>query len=43
VFAAKLPIVVEEADEALYWLELVRETGLVKADRQLCGSRSSPS
>jgi four helix bundle protein len=30
-FAAKLSIVVEEADEALYWLELVQETGLVKA------------
>jgi four helix bundle protein len=31
-FAAKLSIVVEESDEALYWLELVRETGLIKAD-----------
>jgi four helix bundle protein len=29
-FAAKLSIVVEEADEALYWLELVRDTGLIK-------------
>ena len=31
-FAAKLSIVVEESDEALYWLELVRETGLLKAE-----------
>jgi four helix bundle protein len=31
-FAAKLSIVVEESDEALYWLELVRETGLIKAE-----------
>jgi len=30
-FAAKLSIVVEEADEALYWLELVHETGLIRA------------
>jgi four helix bundle protein len=30
-FAAKLSIVVEEADEALYRLELVQEMGLVKA------------
>ena len=29
-FAAKLSIVVEESDESLYWLELVRETGLLK-------------
>ncbi|MDR3675739.1 MAG: four helix bundle protein [Acidobacteriota bacterium] len=31
-FAAKLSIVVEESDEAVYWLELVRETGLMKAE-----------
>ena len=31
-FAAKLSIVVEEADEALYWLELTEETGLLKAE-----------
>ena len=31
-FAAKLSIVVEESDEALYWLELVGETGLIKAE-----------
>jgi four helix bundle protein len=29
-FCAKLGIVEEEADEALYWLELLVETGLVK-------------
>jgi four helix bundle protein len=29
-FAAKLSIVVEESDESLYWLELVRETELIK-------------
>ena len=32
-FAAKLSIVVEEADEALYWLELLHESGLVKPER----------
>jgi|SRR5579862_4391478 len=32
-FAAKLSIVVEEADETLYWLELLKESGLIKADR----------
>ena len=32
-FAAKRSIVVEEADEALYWLELLRESGLVKPER----------
>jgi four helix bundle protein len=31
-FAAKLSIVVEEADETLYWLELVREIELVKPE-----------
>ncbi len=30
-FAAKISIVLEEADESLYWLELVQETGLVKS------------
>jgi four helix bundle protein len=29
-FAAKLSIVVEEADETLYWLELLKESGLIK-------------
>jgi hypothetical protein len=24
--------VVEESDEALYWIEIVRETGLIKAE-----------
>jgi four helix bundle protein len=33
-FAAKLSIVVEEADESLYWLELLQESGLIKP-RQL--------
>lgn len=31
-FVAKLGIVVEEADESAYWLELVIESGLLKAD-----------
>jgi four helix bundle protein len=31
-FAAKLSIVVEESDETLYWLELIQETGMVKAE-----------
>jgi four helix bundle protein len=32
-FAAKMSIVVEEADESLYWLELVSEAGLIKPER----------
>jgi four helix bundle protein len=32
-FAAKLAIVEEDADETLYWLELLAKSGLVKADR----------
>jgi four helix bundle protein len=32
-FAAKLAIVEEEADETLYWLELLAKSGLVKTDR----------
>jgi four helix bundle protein len=31
-FAAKLAIVEEEADETLYWLELLTKSALVKAD-----------
>ncbi len=31
-FAAKLSIVLEEADECLYWLELISETNLVKPE-----------
>ena len=31
-FAAKLSIVVEKSDEALYWLELLRETELIKPE-----------
>ncbi|MGE5326869.1 MAG: four helix bundle protein [Deltaproteobacteria bacterium] len=33
VFAAKLAIVSEEADETLYWLELLAESGLIPASR----------
>ncbi len=32
-FAAKMGIVEEEADEALYWLELLVQSGLVKLGR----------
>lgn len=32
-FAAKLSIVVEEADETVYWLELLQDSRLVKAER----------
>jgi four helix bundle protein len=32
-FAAKLGIAVEEADESLYWLELVRDGKLVPKDK----------
>ncbi len=32
-FAAKVGIVVEEADETLFWLELLGETGLIEPDR----------
>ncbi|GMV97334.1 MAG: four helix bundle protein [Phycisphaerae bacterium] len=32
-FVAKLGIVEEEADEALYWMEILVETGLMKASR----------
>ena len=31
-FIAKLGIVLEEADESLYWLEILAETEIVKAD-----------
>ena len=31
-FVAKLGIVVEEADESLFWLELIAEAGLVTSD-----------
>ncbi|MBZ5513439.1 MAG: four helix bundle protein [Acidobacteriia bacterium] len=33
MFAAKLAIVEEEADETLYWLELLAESGLIKPAR----------
>ena len=32
MFIAKLSIVVEEADETVYWLELLRDSGLVKPE-----------
>jgi four helix bundle protein len=32
-FAAKLSIVVEEADETVYWLELLEGSGLIRAER----------
>jgi four helix bundle protein len=32
-FAAKLGVVAEEADETVYWLELIREGGLVPATK----------
>jgi len=32
-FVAKLCIVVEEADETLYWLELLSETGIVPGSK----------
>ena len=32
-FAAKLSVVVEEADESLYWLELLQESSPIKAVR----------
>ena len=32
-FAAKMAVAAEEADESLYWLELVVESGLVKPER----------
>src|SRR3972149_4628840 len=32
-FISKIAIAEEEADESLYWLELISDSGLVKADR----------
>jgi len=32
-FAAKLSVVVEEADESLYWLELLQESNMIKPVR----------
>lgn len=32
-FVAKLGISLEEADECLYWLELLQETGIISAER----------
>ncbi|ELR70987.1 hypothetical protein C900_03117 [Fulvivirga imtechensis AK7] len=31
-FRAKLSIVVEEADEAIFWLELIKESGILVCD-----------
>jgi four helix bundle protein len=33
MFVAKLSIVVEEADESVFWLELIRDAGLIKPER----------
>jgi four helix bundle protein len=32
-FVAKLGIALEESDESLYWMEIIAETGTIKADR----------
>ena len=32
-FIAKIGIVVEEADETVFWLEMLAETGIVKPER----------
>ncbi|MGO9649851.1 MAG: four helix bundle protein [Terriglobales bacterium] len=32
-FIAKLGIVLEEADESVFWLELIEETGLVGPEK----------
>jgi four helix bundle protein len=32
-FIAKMGIVVEEADESVFWLELLSETGIIRAER----------
>ena len=33
MFLSKLSVVVEEADESVFWLELIRDAGLVKPER----------
>jgi len=33
VFVAKMSIVIEEADETIYWLELIRDAGLIKPEK----------
>ncbi len=33
VFVAKMSIVIEEADETIYWLELIRDAELVKPEQ----------
>jgi four helix bundle protein len=32
-FFSKISIVIEEADETMFWLELLQEAGIVKAER----------
>jgi len=32
-FVAKIGVVVEEADETVFWLELLSETGIIRAQR----------
>ncbi|HKE31113.1 MAG TPA: four helix bundle protein [Candidatus Angelobacter sp.] len=32
-FAAKIGVVLEEADESLFWLELLKESGIVKEEK----------
>jgi four helix bundle protein len=34
-FIAKMGVVMEEADESVFWLELLSETGVVKPERTL--------
>ena len=41
-FRSKLAIAEEEADETLYWLELVAESGLVKSNRLTPPASSLP-
>jgi four helix bundle protein len=38
-FIAKVGVVVEEADESVFWLEMLVETDLVSAKRSLEGSK----
>lgn len=33
VFVAKMSIVIEEADDTIYWLELIRDTELIKPEQ----------
>ena len=40
-FAAKLGVAVEEADESLYWLELVRDSKLLPENKALTSAKGS--